>query len=72
MSTSRGWSGHSESLVLGRVDPSNETAPHSADVAFLHGIASRMAAEVPFDGVLKAVVDYVCVPSQRGFCHPHA
>jgi uroporphyrinogen-III synthase len=31
---------------------------HSADVVFLHGIASRMAAEVPFDEVLNEVVNF--------------
>jgi uroporphyrinogen-III synthase len=29
-----------------------------ADVVFLHGLASRMAAEVPFDEVLNGVVDF--------------
>jgi uroporphyrinogen-III synthase len=31
---------------------------HRTDVFFLHGIASRMAAEVPFDEVLNDVVDF--------------
>ncbi len=34
------------------------SARHGADVIFLHGIASRMAAEVPFDEVLNEVVDF--------------
>ena len=40
-----------------RADPS-EVALHRADVVFLHGLASRMAAEVPFDEVLNEVVAF--------------
>jgi uroporphyrinogen-III synthase len=43
--------------VAVRADPS-EAARHGADMVFLHGLASRMAAEVPFDEVLNEVVDF--------------
>ena len=41
-----------------RVAPSRAATRHSTDMDFLHGIASRMAAEVPFDDVLREVVDF--------------
>ena len=47
-----------ESPVPVRVNPSKDATRHSADVVFLHGIASRMAAEVPFDDVLNEVVNF--------------
>jgi len=58
MNTSGGWSVHSGSPLLVRADPSNGVTRHAADVEFLHGIASRMAAEAPFDDVLNEVVDF--------------
>ena len=57
MSTSGGWSAHSGSPAAVRADLS-EASRHGADVVFLHGLASRMAAEVPFDEVLNEVVDF--------------
>lgn len=57
MSTSVGWPVHGGSLVTLRADPC-EVARHGADVVFLHGLASRMAAEVPFDEVLNEVVNF--------------
>jgi uroporphyrinogen-III synthase len=39
------------------VDLSRQATRHQADVVFLHGIASRMAEEMPFDQVLNEVVD---------------
>ena len=44
--------------MLVRADPSPDIPPHGADVIFLHGIASRMAAEVPFEEVLHEVVNF--------------
>jgi uroporphyrinogen-III synthase len=44
-------------MVAVRPDPS-EVARHGTDVVFLHGLASRMAAEVPFDEVLNEVVNF--------------
>ena len=41
-----------------RADPSDGGTGHGADVVFLHGIASRMAAEVDFDDILNEVVDF--------------
>lgn len=58
MNTSGGWSVHSVSPLLARADPSNDTTRHGADVGFLHGIASRMAAEAPLDDVLNEIVDF--------------
>ena len=58
MNTSGGWSVHSGSPLQVRADPSNGVTRHAADVEFLHGIASRMAAEAPFDDVLNEVVDF--------------
>lgn len=49
---------HSGSPLLVRADASNGVTRHGADVVFLHGIARRMAAEVPFDDVLNEVVDF--------------
>ena len=57
MSTSLGWSVRGGSLVAVRFDAS-EVARHGTDMVFLHGLASRMAAEVPFDEVLNEVVDF--------------
>jgi uroporphyrinogen-III synthase len=57
MNTSGEWS-DSGSPSLVRADPSNGRTWHGADVVFLHGIASRMSAEVPFDDVLSEVVDF--------------
>jgi len=39
-------------------DSRSEKAKHGADAVFLHGIASRMAEEVPFDEVLCDVVEF--------------
>jgi uroporphyrinogen-III synthase len=58
VNTSEEWSVHSGSPLLVRADPSNGVTRHGADVVFLHGIASRMAGEVPFDDVLNEVVDF--------------
>src|ERR1700746_3238460 len=58
MSTSGVWSVHTGPAVLVRADASNEVTRHGADVVFLHGIASRMAAEAPFEEVLNDVVDF--------------
>ena len=58
MTTSGEWSVHSGSPSLVRADPSNGGTRHGADVVFLHGIASRMSAEVPFGDVLNEVVDF--------------
>jgi len=58
MSTAGGWSVHSGSPLLVHVDLSNEATRHRADVVFLHGIAGRMAAEIPFDEVLNEVVEF--------------
>jgi uroporphyrinogen-III synthase len=49
---------HSGPGVLVRADASNEVTRHGADVVFLHGIASRMAADAPFEEVLNDVVDF--------------
>jgi uroporphyrinogen-III synthase len=57
MSISGACSVQSGSPLLVRADPSNVTR-HGADMVFLHGIASRMAAEVPFDEVLNEVADF--------------
>jgi uroporphyrinogen-III synthase len=57
MSTSGGWSLRSGSLVPTRVDPSIETTRHGTDAVCLHGIASRMGAEAPFNEVLNEVVE---------------
>src|SRR3984893_11432027 len=56
MNISGGCSVPGGSPLLVRADPIHEVTRHSADVVFLHGIASRMAAEVPFDEVLNEVV----------------
>lgn len=48
---------HGGSLVVLRRDPS-EVARHGTDVVFLHGLASRMAAEFPFEEVLNEVVNF--------------
>jgi len=58
MTTSGEWSVHSGSPSPVRADPSNGGTRHGADVVFLHGIASRMSAEVPFDDVLNEIVDF--------------
>jgi len=58
MNTSGGVSLRSGSRSPVRADPSNGGTGHGADVVFLHGIASRMAAEVDFDDILNAVVDF--------------
>jgi uroporphyrinogen-III synthase len=57
MSSSGGWSVPRGSPVLVRTDP-RQAARDSADVIFLHAIASRMAAEVPFNEILNEVVDF--------------
>jgi uroporphyrinogen-III synthase len=57
MSSSGGWSVSSGSQVLLRADP-RQAARDSGDVIFLHAIASRMAAEVPFNEILNEVVDF--------------
>jgi uroporphyrinogen-III synthase len=41
-----------------RVDPSIEPTLHGNDAVCLHGIASRMAAEAPFNEVLNEVVEF--------------
>jgi uroporphyrinogen-III synthase len=56
MNSSGGWSAHSGSPSLVRADAPNGVTRHGADVVFLHGIASRMAAEVPFDEVLNEII----------------
>jgi uroporphyrinogen-III synthase len=58
MSIAGGWSVKSGSPLLVRVDAFKEATRHRADVVFLHGIASRMAAAVPFDEVLNEVVEF--------------
>jgi uroporphyrinogen-III synthase len=58
MNTSGELSVHGGSTSLVRADPSNGGTRHGADVVFLHGIASRMSAEVPFDDILNEVVDF--------------
>jgi len=46
------------SFVSVCTDPRSEKTGHGADAVFLHGIASRMAEEVPFDEVLLEVVAF--------------
>jgi uroporphyrinogen-III synthase len=46
------------SFVSVRTDSRREKTGHGADAVFLHGIASRMAEEVPFDEVLHEVVEF--------------
>jgi uroporphyrinogen-III synthase len=46
------------SFVSVSTDPRSEKTGHGADAVFLHGIASRMAEEVPFDEVLREVVEF--------------
>jgi signal transduction protein with GAF and PtsI domain len=46
------------SFVAVRADSCNEQIGQGADAVFLHGIASRMAEEVPFDQVLREVVEF--------------
>ena len=58
MNTSGGCSVHSGLPLLVCADLSHGVTRNGADVVFLHGIASRMAAEVPFDDVLNDVVDF--------------
>ena len=49
---------HGGSLVPTRVDPSIETTRHGTDAVCLHGIASRLAAEGPFNEILNEVVEF--------------
>src|SRR5438552_14638045 len=58
MNTSGEKSVHGGSPLLAGAEPSNGVIRHGADVVFLHGIARRMAVEVPFDDVLNEVVDF--------------
>jgi uroporphyrinogen-III synthase len=46
------------SFVAVRTDSASGKTGYGADAVFLHGIASRMAEEVPFDEVLHEVVEF--------------
>lgn len=46
------------SFVAVHTEPCGEKTGHAADAVFLHGIASRMGEEVPFDQVLREVVEF--------------
>lgn len=56
MNISPGWPLHSTSPVILKMP--ERVQRESADVAFLHGIAIRMAAAAPFGEVLKEVVEF--------------
>jgi signal transduction protein with GAF and PtsI domain len=56
MNTSGGWHPNSALQPLVDADQRGQVAQHHA---FLHGIASRRAAAVPFDEVLRQVVEFV-------------
>ncbi|HZE26846.1 MAG TPA: GAF domain-containing protein [Terriglobales bacterium] len=58
MSASGEWHLHSASPPLVGAEPSARIPRESADVAYLHGIVSRMTREVPFAEVLKEVVEF--------------
>jgi uroporphyrinogen-III synthase len=58
MGSSRVWTLRGGSFAAVGTDPYSEKTGHGADAVFLHGIASRMAEEVPFDEVLREVVEF--------------
>ncbi len=49
---------HRGSFVSVRADSRREETGDGADAVFLHGIASRMADEVPFDALLHEIVEF--------------
>jgi len=56
------------SFVSVRTDSRTEKTGHGADAVFLHGIASRMAEEVPFDEVLREVVEFAAAAVTSDSC----
>jgi uroporphyrinogen-III synthase len=52
------WPLHSASLPLVRLDKPGLLPPENFNMAYLHGVVSRMTAAVPFADLLKGVVEF--------------
>jgi len=52
------WPLHSASLPLVRLDQPGTLLRENSNVAYLHGVVSRMTAAVPFGDLLKEVVEF--------------